>query len=44
LNRYGHVIGIVTGLVNPTDQDFFIGIGFAVPIDVAARAAGGPAQ
>ncbi|HEY5668720.1 MAG TPA: trypsin-like peptidase domain-containing protein [Anaerolineales bacterium] len=44
LNRYGQVIGIVTGLVNPTDEDFFIGIGFAVPIEVAARAAGGPAQ
>ena len=44
LNRYGQVVGIVTGLVNPTEQDVFIGIGFAVPIDVAARAAGGPAQ
>lgn len=44
LNRYGQVIGIVTGLVNPTKQDFFIGIGFAVPINVAAGAAGGPAQ
>ena len=44
LNRYGQVIGIVTGLVNPTNQDFFIGIGFAVPINVAAGAAGGPAQ
>lgn len=42
LNRYGHVVGIVTGLVNPTDQDVFIGIGFAVPIDVAAEAAGLP--
>lgn len=44
LNRYGQVVGIVTGLVNPTEQDVFIGIGFAVPIGVAARAAGGPAQ
>ncbi|MBI3737716.1 MAG: trypsin-like peptidase domain-containing protein [Chloroflexi bacterium] len=42
LNRYGEVIGIVTGIVNPTDQNFFIGIGFAVPIDVAAAAAGSP--
>lgn len=42
LNRYGHVVGIVTGLVNPTEQDVFIGIGFAVPIDVAAQAAGLP--
>ncbi len=44
MNRYGHVIGIVTGLTNPTKQKVFIGIGFAVPIDVAARGAGGPAQ
>jgi len=40
LNRQGQVVGIVTGLVNPTDQSFFIGIGFAVPIESAARAAG----
>lgn len=32
VNRYGEVVGIVTGLVNPTEQDVFIGIGFAVPI------------
>ena len=37
LNRQGQVIGIVTGLANPTSQDVFIGVGFAVPI----RAAGG---
>jgi S1-C subfamily serine protease len=42
LNRYGEVIGIVTGLVNPTEQNFFVGIGFAVPINIAAPAAGGP--
>jgi S1-C subfamily serine protease len=42
LNRDGQVIGIVTGLVNPTKQDVFIGIGFAVPIDVAGGAAGLP--
>ncbi len=42
LNRGGQVIGIVTGLVNPTDQDVFIGIGFAVPINVAGGAAGSP--
>lgn len=42
LNRSGQVIGIVTGIVNPTDQDFFIGIGFAVPITVAGGAAGLP--
>jgi len=42
LNRYGQVVGIVTGLVNPTDQDVFIGIGFAVPITAAGGAAGMP--
>jgi S1-C subfamily serine protease len=42
LNRYGQVVGIVTGLVNPSDNNFFVGIGFAVPIDVAGGAAGLP--
>lgn len=42
LNRDGQVVGIVAGLVNPTDESFFIGIGFAVPIDVAGGAAGLP--
>jgi len=42
LNRDGEVVGIVTALANPTDQSVFIGIGFAVPIDVAAAAAGTP--
>jgi S1-C subfamily serine protease len=42
LNRYGEVIGIVTGLANPTKQGFFVGIGFAVPITIAAPAAGAP--
>jgi S1-C subfamily serine protease len=42
LNRNGEVIGIVTGLANPTDENFFIGIGFAVPINVAGGAAGLP--
>jgi S1-C subfamily serine protease len=42
LNSNGEVVGVVTGLVNPTGQDVFIGIGFAVPIDVAASAAGTP--
>ncbi|MEZ4713090.1 MAG: trypsin-like peptidase domain-containing protein [Caldilineaceae bacterium] len=41
LNRYGQVIGIVTGLVNPTNQGVFIGVGMAVPIDVAAGGVGG---
>jgi S1-C subfamily serine protease len=42
VNRDGQVVGIVTGLVNPTSQNFFIGIGLAVPIDVAGGAAGLP--
>ena len=42
VDRDGRVIGIVTGLVNPTPEDVFIGIGFAVPIDVAGGAAGAP--
>lgn len=41
LNRSGHVIGIVTGLINPSKQNFFVGIGFAVPINVALGAMGG---
>lgn len=42
LNRDGQVIGIVAGIVNPSGQDVFIGIGFAVPITVAGGAAGLP--
>ncbi len=42
LNRFGQVVGIVTGIANPTNQNFFIGIGFAVPITVAGGAAGAP--
>jgi S1-C subfamily serine protease len=42
LNRAGEVVGIVTALANPTEQSVFIGIGFAVPIDIAASAAGSP--
>jgi S1-C subfamily serine protease len=42
LNRNGEIIGIVEGLVNPTDQNFFVGIGFAIPINVAGGAAGLP--
>ncbi|MGD0247542.1 MAG: trypsin-like peptidase domain-containing protein [Candidatus Limnocylindrales bacterium] len=42
VNRYGQVIGIVSALINPTNQDVFIGIGLAVPIDVAGGAAGLP--
>ena len=42
VNRDGHVIGIVTALINPTEDDVFIGIGLAVRIDVAGGAAGLP--
>ena len=44
LNRAGQVIGIVTALANPTHGDFFIGIGFAVPIGTAGGAANVPAK
>ncbi|MCC7360283.1 MAG: trypsin-like peptidase domain-containing protein [Anaerolineales bacterium] len=42
VNRQGQVIGIIAALVNPTEQDVFIGIGFAVPINIAGPAAGMP--
>ena len=38
----GEVVGIVTAILNPTDQRFFVGIGFAVPIENAASAVGVP--
>ena len=38
----GQVIGIVTAILNPSEQRTFIGIGFAVPIENAASAAGLP--
>jgi S1-C subfamily serine protease len=38
----GHVVGIVTAIMNPTEHRTFIGIGFAVPIENAATAAGLP--
>ena len=38
----GRVVGIVTGILNPTSQRVFVGIGFAVPIESAAKAAGMP--
>ena len=42
LNATGQVVGIVTGLMNPTEQRVFVGIGFAVPIENAAMAVGVP--
>jgi S1-C subfamily serine protease len=44
LNTKGQVIGIVEGLANPAGTDDFAGIGFAVPIATAGRAAGAPAK
>ena len=38
----GEVVGIVTAILNPTEQGFFVGIGFAVPIENAAAAVGVP--
>jgi S1-C subfamily serine protease len=38
----GEVVGIVTAIYNPTAERFFVGIGFAVPIENAAQAAGMP--
>jgi len=38
----GEVVGIVTAILNPTNQRFFVGIGFAVPIENAATAVGMP--
>jgi S1-C subfamily serine protease len=46
LNRAGEVIGIVTALAKPSAassrDDYFIGIGFAVPIGTAGGAANAP--
>ena len=36
----GEVVGIVTAIYNPNQQRTFVGIGFAVPIENAAGAAG----
>jgi S1-C subfamily serine protease len=44
LNRDGQVVGVVTGLANPSQQSFFVGIGFAVPIATAGGVAGSPPQ
>ena len=41
-NRSGQVVGIVTALANPSERGFFVGIGFAIPVDDAGGSAGGP--
>lgn len=38
----GEVVGIVTAIYNPLRERFFVGIGFAVPIEAAAAGAGLP--
>ncbi len=38
----GEVVGIVTAILNPTKARTFLGIGFAVPMEDAAAAAGMP--
>jgi len=40
VNRDGEVVGIVTAILNPSNAGVFAGIGFAVPIENAARAFG----
>ena len=42
LNRDGEVVGIVAAILNPIEQDFFIGIGFAISIETAGGALGSP--
>ena len=42
VDRGGRLIGIVTALINPTQDEVFIGIGLAVPIDVAGGGVGLP--
>jgi S1-C subfamily serine protease len=42
VNADGEVVGIVTAILNPTEQRFFIGIGFAVTMESAAAAVGLP--
>jgi S1-C subfamily serine protease len=42
VDRDGRLIGIVTALINPTGDEVFVGIGLAVPIDIAGGAVGLP--
>jgi len=42
VDREGEVVGIVASLLNPTPEDVFIGIGFAIPIDDTGGALGIP--
>jgi S1-C subfamily serine protease len=42
VNSDGEVVGIVTAILNPTNQGVFVGIGFAVTMESAAAAVGLP--
>jgi S1-C subfamily serine protease len=42
VDRNGEVVGIVSAILNPTDQEFFVGIGFAVTLESAGGAMGAP--
>lgn len=42
VNAAGEVVGIVTAILSPKEEGTFAGIGFAVPIQTAAAAAGLP--
>ncbi|MFQ3621685.1 MAG: trypsin-like peptidase domain-containing protein, partial [Spirochaetales bacterium] len=42
VDQKGEVVGVVSALLNPTEQEVFIGIGFAVPLESAASAIGIP--
>ena len=36
IDMAGRVVGIISGIINPTNDGVFIGLGFAVPIDSAS--------
>ncbi len=42
VNMEGEVLGIVTAILNPLQQRFFVGLAFAVPIENAVSAVGIP--
>jgi S1-C subfamily serine protease len=42
VNAAGEVVGIVTGILNPSGRRVFAGVAFAVPIETAASAVGLP--
>ncbi len=36
IDMTGHVVGIISGIINPTNDRVFVGLGFAVPIEAAS--------